>query len=229
VDVQTAEESGDLMSFAGRWERTLGTTVMGALAMLAVVSCGAPVDDVSAPTDDAGFDSSDFEADGADDTSGGSRDDGGSTNGAEPDESDPAEEAPDVNEEEVGALGAPIDIPAEIEDQGEPLAQMRAFIEQGIRDQCGGELCVQLEVEHSDESFDECQFVETRPQQRSSVARGSTVVIVAGTLPCPPERQEGDESGSEGPAPAQDDGTESGEEPEPEQQVGEEATADDDS
>ncbi len=82
------------------------------------------------------------------------------------------------------AIGAPIRIPAEVMDQGRPLGEMQEIIEGGIREQCGGELCVRLRVEARDDSFKSCEFVETVPRQGTEVARGSTVVIVSGTQPC---------------------------------------------
>jgi hypothetical protein len=213
------------MSRVGIWDRTFRTTAVSALAMLAVVSCGAPVDDGGEPNEGVGLDGSDLVTDEGNDMSDDPGNDNGDTNGADPDATDPGEEAPEDNEEN-GAPGAPIDIPAEIQDQGRPLAEMQAIIEQGIREQCGGELCVQLAVEHSAEDFDECTFIETRPPQRSSVARGSTVVIVAGSLPCPTEPSEGGGSGSEGSGPNQNGGTDSEGQTEPEQEVTEESTAD---
>ena len=83
-----------------------------------------------------------------------------------------------------GAVGAPVRIPREIADQGRALVEVWAELEEGLREQCGGELCVDLVLEESDSTFFTCQFVETRPRQQSEVERGSTVVVVAGSTPC---------------------------------------------
>jgi hypothetical protein len=92
------------------------------------------------------------------------------------------------------APGAPIKIPSIVDDFGRPLNQVLAEIESGIRDQCDGELCVELRVEMSEPTLDKCQFVGTEPPQGSFVERDTTVVVVAGTLPCPGEEQStGDE------------------------------------
>jgi hypothetical protein len=189
------------MSRAGTWRRVVEATV-AVLAMTTAVSCGAPVDEAEAPSDDAGLDGGEAGTE-ADDAAADDPDEAsGSPDGNEIDEAGEggdSTEGGDVPE----AIGTPIDVPAEIQDQGRPLADMRVLIEEGIREQCGGELCVDLEVEHSVEDRDECTFVETRPPQRSRVQPGSTVVIVAGTLPCPSEPQEGGGSGGEGSAPGE--------------------------
>jgi hypothetical protein len=102
-------------------------------------------------------------------------------------------------EESGGAKGAPIQIPARIQDQGRPLAEVTAEIEAGVREQCGGTLCVDLRHEQRDQDpFTQCDFIQTEPQQRTLVARGSTVVIVSGAAPCESESPSpsGSESGS---------------------------------
>ncbi len=100
------------------------------------------------------------------------------------------------NEEGGGAPGAPIKVPARVMDQGRPLVDVLAEIETGIREQCGGKLCLEVEVEERDiDPFTKCDFVTTEPPQRSSVPRGSTVVVVAGAAPCE-ESPEGSESSS---------------------------------
>jgi hypothetical protein len=84
-----------------------------------------------------------------------------------------------------GAPGAPIQIPAKFDDEGRPLAEVTSEIQSGIRAQCGGELCVTLRTEHRDiAGFTSCQFVRTEPGQRTFVARGSIIVIVAGSELC---------------------------------------------
>lgn len=100
------------------------------------------------------------------------------------------------------APGAPIRIPSIQQDQGRPLDEVLAEIESAVRDQCGGELCIELRVERSDDGFTECQFVRTEPPQDTEVARGSTVVVVAGTQPCEDDAPDtGDGSTDEDDAP----------------------------
>lgn len=90
------------------------------------------------------------------------------------------------------AVGAPIKIPSAITDEGLPLADVRARIEEGIRADCGGgALCVHVRVDARESGFNLCQFVRTEPGQGSYVDRGSTVVIVSGIEPCPSELPSG--------------------------------------
>lgn len=83
-----------------------------------------------------------------------------------------------------GGQGAPINIPSIVQDQGRPLETVHAEIEASVREQCGGELCIDLQVVEQDPGFEVCQFVRTDPAQGSSVERGATVLIVAGTEAC---------------------------------------------
>lgn len=102
------------------------------------------------------------------------------------------------------APAAPIKIPAKTLDQGRPLSDLQAKIEAGIRDQCGGDLCVTLRVEYRDPDFTRCAFVKTVPGQGSRVERGSIVVIVAGTNPCSDvSSAEPGDGGDQGSAPDQ--------------------------
>jgi hypothetical protein len=72
-----------------------------------------------------------------------------------------------------------------VQDQGRPLAEVTSEIEAGVRDQCGGTLCLTLRHEERViDGFTSCDFFATEPAQRTSVPRGSTVVIVAGSGPC---------------------------------------------
>jgi hypothetical protein len=107
-------------------------------------------------------------------------------------------------------VGAPIKIPSIQEDQGRPLAEVKAEIEESVIEQCGGGMCITLIVEESNPDFLTCRFVHTRPTQGTEVERGSTVVIVAGMLPC------GDEPTPDGEDPTSEDGlpTDGGEVPE---------------
>ena len=106
-----------------------------------------------------------------------------------------------------GVPGAPIDIPSFQQDQGRPLDDVLADIEATVREQCDGELCIEIRVEMSDEGFDECQFVETVPPQGSSVERGGTLVVIAGTQPCDGEDTDGEDTDSEDTEDNTDDGT----------------------
>ena len=84
-----------------------------------------------------------------------------------------------------GAPGAPILIPARVTDMGRPLADVTAEIEAGVRQQCGGTLCLTLVHEQrANGDNTSCQFIATEPPQRTTVPRGSTVVIVSGSSPC---------------------------------------------
>jgi hypothetical protein len=104
-----------------------------------------------------------------------------------------------------GAAGAPIKIPSRFDDEGRPLAEVTAEIESGLRDACGGELCVTLRTEQRDAgSLTTCQFYKTEPPQESFVKRGGTVTILSGSLPCEdtPEPEEPEDSpSSSGPTP----------------------------
>ena len=97
------------------------------------------------------------------------------------------------------AAGAPINIPSFQQDQGRPLEEVLAEIESGVRDQCDGELCLELRVERSDSNFTECRFVRTDPLQGSEVERGTTVVVIAGTLPCEDEQPDTGDGSTEEP------------------------------
>lgn len=101
-----------------------------------------------------------------------------------------------------GAAGAPIKIPSRFDDEGRPLAEVSAEIESGLRDACGGELCVTLRTEQRDAGvLTTCQFWKTEPPQESFVKRGGTVTILSGSLPCEdtpePEEPEVSPSSSE--------------------------------
>jgi hypothetical protein len=100
-----------------------------------------------------------------------------------------------------GAVGAPINIPSIVQDQGRPLVEVQSEIEKSVREQCGdGELCVELQLVETEPNFDACQFVRTEPPQGTTVERGSTVLIVAGTQDC-------DETGDPSGDTTEDDGT----------------------
>ncbi|WP_249998351.1 hypothetical protein [Actinoplanes sp. M2I2] len=82
------------------------------------------------------------------------------------------------------APGAPIRIPAKVTDQGAPLDGILGVIRAGIREQCGGKLCLTVKVRYTQDGLARCDFWETIPPQRSTVPRGSTVIVVAGRDPC---------------------------------------------
>lgn len=104
-----------------------------------------------------------------------------------------------------GAAGAPIQIPARFDDQGRPLAEVTSEIEAGLRDACGGDVCVTLRTEQRDiEGFTSCTFIATVPPQRSFVRRGGTVTILSGSAPCEDTSDTGEPSdspSSSGPTP----------------------------
>ena len=83
------------------------------------------------------------------------------------------------------APGAPIRIPARVDDQGRELDVVLGEMRSGIREQCGGELCLNLTVAYTSSNTDRCTFWETSPPQRSMVPRGSTVTVIAGSEACP--------------------------------------------
>jgi hypothetical protein len=96
------------------------------------------------------------------------------------------------------ALGAPINIPVITIAEGRPIDEVRAEIEQDIRKQCGGELCVTLRVEPRDPNHTTCEFSTTDPAPGRPAPRRSTVVIVSGTQPCTTETSGGDQTSGEG-------------------------------
>lgn len=101
-----------------------------------------------------------------------------------------------------GGQGAPINIPSIVQDQGRPLSEVQSEIEASVREQCGGELCIELRVVEADPNFGVCQFVRTDPVQGTSVDPGETVLILAGTQSCDDpdptdEETDGDGTGEE--------------------------------
>jgi len=71
-----------------------------------------------------------------------------------------------------------------VQDQGRPLDEVLPEMETRVRDQCGGQLCLEFQVVQREPSFTQCTFVATEPPQDTEVARGSTVIVVVGTQPC---------------------------------------------
>ena len=96
------------------------------------------------------------------------------------------------------APGAPISIPSIVQDQGRPLDEVLPEMETRVRDQCGGQLCLEFQVVQREPSFTQCTFVATEPPQDTEVARGRTVIVVVGTQPCDgPSEEPGGEPSEE--------------------------------
>ena len=102
-----------------------------------------------------------------------------------------------------GVPGSPINIPA---FQGGPLEDVLPEIERQITDLCGGELCLVLDVEMSDDDATECDFVETDPPAGSQVERGGTLVVIAGTHPCEEDQPDDGDDGDDDEPPDDDNG-----------------------
>lgn len=122
--------------------------------------------------------------------------------------------APINQQDDAEAIGAPIRVPT-IAFAGQPsLAEVRQAVEQRIREQCGGELCVQVVVEQRDlPGVSACDFAGIEPEPGTWVKRGTTIVIVSGAEPCdepsddpgwPDEEDGGDEQSDEPEAPDDD-------------------------
>jgi hypothetical protein len=83
------------------------------------------------------------------------------------------------------APGAPIDIPAITIAEGQPLDTVRSQLEEKLREACGGELCLTIEVAETDENHETCQYSgHTDPPAGTQVESGGTVTLVMGSLPC---------------------------------------------
>lgn len=83
-----------------------------------------------------------------------------------------------------GAPGAPLKIP-HIGLYGLYIDAPRRMIEEDLRRQCGGELCVTVRVEQRVPGHEICEYQGTDPPIGSEIARGSTVVILTGQdSPC---------------------------------------------
>jgi hypothetical protein len=162
--------------------RWLGAIAAVLICAVAIGACGGEDDSSQsvATSDDEGDDGG-----GGDEGDDGGGDDEGDDGGG------------DDDGDGGGVPGAPIDIPSFQQDQGRPLDDVLADIEATVREQCDGELCIEIRVEMSDEGFDECQFVETVPPQGSSVERGGTLVVIAGTQPCDGEDTDGEDTDGE--------------------------------
>lgn len=94
------------------------------------------------------------------------------------------------------APGAPIRIPARVEDNGRDLDEVLGEMRTGIRDQCGGTLCITLKVRYPESGDARCEllFDRTEPPQRSMVPRGSTVAVIAARQECETTTQTSDPS-----------------------------------
>ncbi len=83
------------------------------------------------------------------------------------------------------APGAPIDIPAITIAAGQPADVVRAQLEEKLREACGGEVCLDIELAETDESRETCQYSgNTDPPAGTEVESGSTVTLVMGSKPC---------------------------------------------
>jgi hypothetical protein len=61
----------------------------------------------------------------------------------------------------------------------------RAQFEEKLRAACGGELCLRVEVEERSDTHETCRYSgDTDPAGGTSVLPDTTVVLIAGTLPC---------------------------------------------
>ncbi len=124
--------------------------------------------------------------------------------------------APLGQQDDAEAIGAPIRVPTITMAPGAPLDDARDAIERRIREQCGGELCVELVVEQRDlHGVTACDFAGIEPEPGTWVQRGSTIVIVSGAQPCDgandaPEQTDEDDGEDE----QDDDLDESDDEPE---------------
>jgi hypothetical protein len=80
--------------------------------------------------------------------------------------------------------GAPIDIPPITEEE---LDAALASIETTVLDQCGGQPCITIVVEKTDDAADECTFIRTDPRQGPSgvqIERGGTLRVITESRPC---------------------------------------------
>jgi hypothetical protein len=101
------------------------------------------------------------------------------------------------------APGAPITIPDVVQSYGFDLNVVKNSIVTGqglptepgtsyagLISQCGGQLCVNIEVKPTSDPaaalLTQCQFVTTDPAPSSQVARGATIWLLTGPLPCGP-------------------------------------------
>lgn len=82
----------------------------------------------------------------------------------------------------TGTAG-PITVPTIDEPDLTP-QQAQTMIEKDVTQQCGGEMCVKLTIESSDDEAETCQFVDTDPEAGEEVPRGGEITIISGTQPC---------------------------------------------
>lgn len=153
--------------------RSLGAPGAALLCVALLVACADGDGAQTVPTT----------ADDTDDDNGGGGGDGGGGNGG--------------GDNGGGVPGAPIDIPSFQQDQGRPLDEVLADIDATVREQCGGEVCIEITVEKTDDGFTECEFVATDPPQGSRIERGGSLLVIAGSEPCEDEGTEEEGTGSE--------------------------------
>jgi hypothetical protein len=111
-----------------------------------------------------------------------------------------------------GAKGAPIKLPARVQDSGANLDEEIAAIRGDIIRACGGSVCVRWRiVPRKIEGRTTCLFDHIEPRGEPMVQRGSTFKIVVGSAACEDNGDSGDgnQSGDTG------DGDQSGTSPSP--------------
>jgi hypothetical protein len=119
-----------------------------------------------------------------------------------------------ADESDAEAPGSPIDVPSFQISEGRLLDEMLPIIEDRLRELCGGDLCVEIVVEHRDDDHTECEFSDTDPPAGSQIERGGTLVVIAGTQPCDDGDSDGDDSddGDDGDDPSGEGGDSDGDE-----------------
>ena len=77
-----------------------------------------------------------------------------------------------------GARGAPINIPALTLLSGLTVDEVKEHMENKIRAECGGDLCIVVETEVQGDGVTNCEY-RGDPPENTTVERGSTLVITA--------------------------------------------------
>ena len=87
-------------------------------------------------------------------------------------------------------------MPARTQDQGEPLDEKLAYIKAQLTAECGGKLCVKIEVVHTQSGYTKCQYYSSEPPPDSvfRYRRDMTVTIIAGSDDCDDSSGDGDTS-----------------------------------
>lgn len=95
-------------------------------------------------------------------------------------------DAPFNEDDDKQAPSSPLDIPPITERQGDPVDEIRRFLEESLTEQCGGVLCVT--IQHAPDAGSDvsmCTFLRVIPPPGGQVERGGVVVLVTGPEPCP--------------------------------------------